>query len=220
MIGAKEQEGLAAAVIAIARTRVAAVYKAEDLFDLIRVHWPANLRKELPQYSGRIVGLLRYEGWERIVTNGVREVSELRRLIESNGVLFWDHYEDDRWRIVDTNWLQMHAEIRRWVLDPWSGGRRCRFCGCLENPSFNSLQPVEIERRNGTSMIGDRSVLVSGSVNTHGPCATHWLNWVAIASQYPNQEAAQSADQEAGRRSRHSRLAQTSVLTQETAASG
>lgn len=220
MISAEETEGLAAAVISIARTRAAAVHKGEDLFDLVRSHWPVNLRKELPQYSGWVIGQLRFEGWERVTSNGVREVSELRRLIESAGVLFWDHFQDERWRIVDSNWLEAHAHIRSWVLDPWAGGRRCRFCGALENESFDALQPVEIERRNGTSVVDGRAVLISGSANTHERCRPHWLTWVVIASQYSSHEAAQKADQAAGRLSRHERLVQTPALKLEAAAHG
>lgn len=179
---------------------------AKDLKDLIENHAPAHdLAFWMKQSVGRVVGLLRY-------------VPEVRKIIEQRGVLFWD-MDDDEWRLVNSRWLEAHADIRRWVVTPWMGGRKCRFCGCQENPHINALLPVEVERRNGVSMIGDTVVLQVGGALTHDPCRPLWIQWCAIAAQYPTQEAAEEADAAAGgRKSRYPTSLQTRAL--EAAADG
>jgi hypothetical protein len=206
-------ESLAIAVVGIARGRRSVRLNAADLKDLVLKHCP---RYDLPfwaaQSAAAPVGLLRHEGWERIVENGIRKVSELRQLIEREGVLFWDMWEDSELRIVDSRWLEAHADIRRWVLTEWGGGRRCRFCACRENPHTNALLSVSPERRNGVQMIGDVVVLQTGGALTHDRCRRFWIEWCAIAAKYPSQQEAEAADLAAGRESQWDSFVETSAL--------
>jgi hypothetical protein len=193
-------ESLATAIVAIARARRSARLNATDLKDLVENHAPArDLAFWVKQYPGRVVGLL-------------RNVPEIRKLVEPYAVLFWEMWEDEQWRIVDSHWLESHADIRRWVTDPWPGGRYCRFCACQENPHVNALLSVEVERRNGLQMIGDTVVLQVGGALTHDPCRPFWIQWCAIAAKYPTQEAAEEADKIAGRESRYAKVLQTARL--------
>jgi hypothetical protein len=183
-------ESLAQAIIAIARKKRGVRLTPKDLKDLVENFCPEpDLAFWLTQYPPAIVGLL-------------ANVPELRKLIEARGVMFWTNWQDEEWRIVDSRWLVAHADIRRWVLTEWAGGRRCRFCGCQENPRVPALESVNPTRRNGVQMIGDTVVMQTGGVLTHEPCRKHWLSWTAIAAQYSSHEEAAAADKAAGRESR------------------
>ena len=192
-------DSLTHAVVAIAKAKRAVRLNAKDLKDLIENHCPEpHMAFWLEQSVGAAVGLLRYE-------------PQVRKLIEAQAVLFWD-MDDDEWRVINTRWLEAHADIRRWVTEPWAGGRRCRFCGCIENPHVNSLLSVDIERRNGVQMAGDTVVLQVGGAVTHDPCRKHWIAWCAIAAKYSSQAQAEEADKAAGRVSRYQKIKEAARL--------
>lgn len=192
-------ESLAHAIVGIARAKRSARLTAKDLKDLVEDYSPEpHMAFWAEQPAGGIVGLLRYE-------------AQVRKLTDPS-VLFFEMWEDSQWRIVDTHWLEAHADIRRWVTKEWAGGRRCRFCGCSENPHVNALLPVNVERRNGVSMIGNTVVLQTGGALTHDACRRFWIEWCSIAAKYPSQEAAEQADALAGRKSRREKVAQAAVL--------
>lgn len=200
--GAELWQSLATAIVAIARERRSGRFSAKDLKDLVENHAPArDLAFWVKQFAGRVQGLL-------------REVAELRKLIEAEGVLFWEYPgdPDHEWRIVDTRWFTAHADIRRWVTKPWPGGRTCRFCGCQESERVNALELVDVERRNGLQMIGDTVVLQVGGALTHDPCRKYWINWCSIAAKYSSHAQAQAADKAAGRVSRYEKVVNTSAL--------
>jgi hypothetical protein len=205
--GAELWQSLATAVVAIARAKRSGRFNAKDLKDLVEEHAPArDLAFWVKQYPGRVLGLL-------------REEPQVRKLIESHGVLFWEYPgdPDEEWRIVSTRWYEAHGDIRRWVTKEWSGGRRCRFCACMENPHVDALQPIELHRRNGVTRAGDTVVLPINCTLTHEPCRPHFIQWLAIAAKYPTQEAAEQADAAAGRKSRYEKAVRTSALLEASA---
>jgi hypothetical protein len=159
-------QSLASAIVSIARARRSGRFTGKDLKDLVENHAPArDLAFWAAQYPGRVVGLLSESQRLRGHTNSAQDskLPQLRRLIEDQGVAFWDEDLDQQWRLVDTRWLTAHADIRRWVTDPFPGGRHCRFCGMLENPRVDALHSVELERRVGLTMVGDVVALPIGS---------------------------------------------------------
>lgn len=166
--GRERTETLAAAIVKIARQKRGALLNAADLFDLVKQHCPPG---SYPTAES-IVGLLQVEGFEKFKQEwhgpdpNKREVGELRRLIEAEGVLFWDREEDRCWRIVDT------------TLKPrlsWSGGCRCRFCDIQENPLLNELELIDLRAHNS---------VVTGLV--HSRCRPHLEAWHAkIAAKPP-----------------------------------
>lgn len=193
-------ESLAHAIIGIAREKRGIRLTPKDLKDLVEDHCcELDLAFWLAQYPPAIAGLLRHE-------------PQVRTLIEARGVLFWDMWQDEQWRIVDSRWLEAHADIRRWVLTEWAGGRRCRFCACSENPRVPALQSVDPERRNGLQMMGETVVLQVGGVLTHNACRKYWIAWTAIAAKYQSHEEAEAADKAAGRESRWEPLVEATAL--------
>lgn len=209
--GQELHESYATMVVRVARGEQAVCVGDKGLKDLgvnyaLPPHAPFWEAQRAPYYGG----LLAYE---RLV----------RELIEAEGVMFWREEIDGEWRIIDTRWLEAHADIRAWVMRAWPGGHVCRFCGMNENPKADALARVDIERRYGRHMIGDTVVLPPGGVLlTHGSpllpnphttsqdskgsfperCRPLWLEWLRIASLYATQDAAEAADAVAGRTSR------------------
>lgn len=204
---------LASAVVSIARDRRSCRLAAKDLADLVQEHCP---ERDLAFWASpyvrppQIMGLLRQamQFKNPAYPQEGTELPELRKMIEKEGVIFWREDADpaEEQRLVDTRWLDAHADIRRWVTDPWAGGRRCRFCGLIENYRVNALLSVDPERRNGMQMIGDTVVLQVGSALTHHRCRDRWVEWTAIAARYGTQEGAQAADKAAGRKSRYEQV--------------
>jgi hypothetical protein len=191
---------LAHAIVAIARAKRAVRLTPKDLKDLVEDHCQEHdMAFWLEQSAPTVVGLLRHE-------------PEVRKLIEPHAVLCWDMWEDEQWRIVDTRWLEAHADIRLFVTDPWPGGRYCRFCYCQENPHVNALLQVDVERRNGVLMVGDVVVLQVGGALTHEQCRPYWIRWCEIAAKYPSTQEAAAADKAAGRVSRYEKAMQTLTL--------
>jgi hypothetical protein len=194
-------ESLATAVVAIARKRCSARLPAKDLKDLIEEHAPEqHMAFWNAQSTQRPVGLLREALSQQ--THEPTALPALRKLIQSAGVLFWEEEADREWRLVDTKWLAAHADIYRWMHREWAGGRRCRFCGMQENPHVNALLPVEVERRNGVTMVGDEVVLPMGAL-THDWCRPYYVRWSALAARYQSEAQAAEADRAAGRASRY-----------------
>jgi hypothetical protein len=197
--GPSSWPSLVAAVVAIARAGIGVRLSATDLWEEIVLRAPEWSVRQ----PGSIWGLLEFEGWERIVENGVRQVGELRRLIEAEGVDFWSEEVDRRFRVIDTRWLSSHADAFRWVVGPWGGGRRCRFCAMVESPMVDALVPVELERRHGRTMLNGVAVLDSaGYALTHERCRPHWLALLTEIAPYHSLEEAIAADKAAGRKSR------------------
>lgn len=121
--------------------------------------------------------------------------------LEAQGVLTWRPNPDDHYiRVVDTNHLHAHADIRRWVDSAnWRGGFRCRFCGIQEVQSSLQLQVTDPEQRLNWRMEGGKVHLQPGRVYTHEQCRKHWFKWLDIANRYASQEEAEAADKAAGR---------------------
>jgi len=208
-------ESLAIAVVGFTRARRSARLNAGDLKDLIEQHCPGyDLSFWADQRAPAAAGLLQHEGWEKIVENGVRKVSELRKLIEARGVEFWHNWQDGAFRFVDSRWLESHADIYAWLVEkPWAGGRRCKFCAMTENPMVPELQPIEAERRNGVTMIGDTVVLDNASAAlTHERCRPYFIEWQAIAKKYSSKAEAEAADKVAGRASRYRKVMEAARL--------
>lgn len=191
---------LAHAIVGIARKKRGARLTAKDLKQLVENHCPEpDMAFWLEQYPPQVVGLL-------------RSVPEVRKLIKPHGVLFWEEEQDGEFRIVDSRWLDAHADIRRWVLTEWKGGRRCRFCAIRENPMVNALLAVDVQRRNGVTMIGNTVVLQAGGALTHDVCREYWIEWCAIAAKYSSPAQAQAADNAAGRESRWEAVGKPAAL--------
>ncbi|MGH8200321.1 MAG: hypothetical protein ACREVO_08140 [Steroidobacteraceae bacterium] len=188
---------LVAAVVAVARADVGVKLSATDIWE--------EVVQRAPEWSVRqpqsIWGLLEFEGWER--ENGVRQVGDLRRMIEAEGIEFWSEEVDRRFRLVDTRWLSSHADAFRWVVGPWGGGGRCRFCAMTESPMVSALVSVELERRHGHTMHNGVVVLDAAAYAlTHARCRAYWLQLLTTIAPYRNVEEAQAADKAAGRKSR------------------
>jgi hypothetical protein len=206
-------ESLAIAVVGLARARRSARLNAADLHSLVELHAPGyDVPFWASQRAGTAVGLLRFEGWEKIVENGVRKVSDLRKLVETQGVEFWDNWQDEAFRIVDSRWLDSHEDIYTWLTDPWAGGRRCRFCAMVENPMVDELHPLEMTRRNGVTKVGDTVVLPISAALLHDRCRPHFVDWLAIRAKYSSIEEAAAADKVAGRTSRYEKVMQAAAL--------
>lgn len=193
-------ESLAQTVVAIAKERRGVRLTAKDLKDLVENHCPEpDLAFWVSRSPGAVVGLMRHE-------------PQVRKLVEARGAMFWERWEDEQWRLVDSRWLVAHADIRRWVLTKWAGGRRCRFCAMTENPRVPALVPVNPKQRNGVMMIGDTVVLQVGAALTHDACRRHWVAWTGIAAQYSTDREAVAADKAAGRESRWDPLVERAAL--------
>jgi hypothetical protein len=179
---------LIAAIVSMARARRSGRYTAAELKDLVVNYCPKpDMGFWHAALAGRAVGLLR------------DYPDDVVKPIERQGVLVWRRWEDEGIRVVDTLWLTSHADIRRWITDPWPGGRRCRFCAMEESDRINALLPAEYARRpSGVAMVGDTVVLAAGGV-THPECAPFWLKWLEIAGSYASQEEAEAADTAAER---------------------
>jgi hypothetical protein len=185
---------LVATVVALVRDKGSERYLLRDLRDLVIDYSPErDLAFWHTQRAGLIHGLLAFE-------------PDVQKGLAAEGVLAWEEELDREWRIVNTRWLEAHAEIRKWVTLQWPGGRICRFCGITENPHLNTLIPVQLERRGGLTRIGDIVALPAGGTLTHDQCRPFWLQWLELASSYATPEAAEAADAAAGRPSRGSAM--------------
>jgi hypothetical protein len=210
--GVERAQSLAAAVVSIARERRSALLNPADLWDLVKVQCPDD--HETYPSAGTVIGLLQYEGWEKIslgwwggpIANNARKVGELRRLIEAEKVMFWDREEDQSWRIVDSNWLFSHRDIWDWLHRQWTGGHRCRYCAMVENPLLDELKRVELEHP--LDMLARR---LNGA-STHERCKAHFVDWLAIAAKYSSEKEAEAADKAAGRVSRYQKVTQAARL--------
>lgn len=206
--GKERVQSLAVAIVAIARARRSALLNPADLWDLVKLHCP---REHKGFWSGpyasapAVVGLLQVEGFERVRESIPRypwdiadgsEVGELRRLIEAQGVLFWDREPDRCWRIVDRLWLTAHRDIWHHLHRQWLGGFTCRFCRMVENPSLHD----ELKS----------AVPLQGLV--HERCLPYFVEWHAIAAQYSSEEEAAAADAAAGRESRYAKVEKPAQL--------
>lgn len=197
----------AIAMVAIARDRCSVRANAADLKELVVAqigrHVPSERRTWEAFSAEKVWGLYEHEGIEAVVVNARSRPGEIFRLVQPEGVIFWSEERDRHLRIVDTRWLQSHADMFRWVVEPWPGGRRCRFCGMTESPVVDALFPVELERRHGRTTIGDVVVLDAGaSAHTHLRCREHWLRVLTTIAPYNSLAQARAADQAAGRSSR------------------
>jgi hypothetical protein len=184
---------------------------ATDLKELVVKYCPPQDRSSWEARAPQSVwGMLEHEGAAQIIVNAHVRKSELRKLIEDQGILYWSEELDRRFRLVNTRHLNSHADAFRWIVEPWGGGRRCRFCGMVESGAVNALFPVELDRRNGRVMIDGMVVLDAGaSALTHDRCRPLWIEAVATASKYRSLAEAQAADKAAGRTTRFGEPVQT-----------
>jgi hypothetical protein len=182
---------LAVAIEGLAKGTGAGLWQIDTLHSQValhaaevdRVYWQ-GVAKE------RVSGMLR---------TGAGRSGDIFGLLESRGILTWFDWRDQRHRIVDTNWLTAHADIRAFVTSDALRGKRCRFCRISETPSYAGLISVDPEKRNPLVSVNDVVQVQKGTVNTHQECLPYWNKWVAIASQYATPQAAEEADQAAGR---------------------
>lgn len=193
--GAERTASLIGALEAGAKARGPGVYPIDSLHSLVVDHAAAEDQAFWDREpAGLIAGLL-------------REDREVGRQLEARGVLVWEGHGtatragDELWRLVNTQWLEAHEEIRAFVTDLWPGGQRCRFCGA-EEPLEHELQRVDLETRAGVAYINGKAAVSGASVSTHQACRPLWLKWLEIASSYSSQEAAAEADAAAGRSAR------------------
>lgn len=203
--GEEAWKSLAFAVAAMMRERPSLLVPAADLKELVVRYCPPQDRSSWQLRSAQSIwGLLEHDGAERIIVNAQVRSSELRRLIQEDaGILFWSEEYDRCVRLVNSHWLDSHADAFRWIVEPWPGGRRCRFCAMLESPGVNALLPVELERRRGRTVIDGMVVLDAGATAlTHDRCRPFWLQALAAASKYRSLEEARAADKAAGRASK------------------
>lgn len=180
---------LVAALDALAKSKGGILAKPDTLHSFVCQYAPqADRNYWAGDRQGEIYGMIRSQ-------------PEVRELLEQSGVLAWVLIEDRRTRLVNTNWLTSHAEIRRFVTDQWPGGRRCRFCRIDEVPATRALVAVDPERRKGYTTVNGVVSLQPGQIHVHAQCTPHWQRWLAIAESYPDQAAAEAADRAAGRAS-------------------
>jgi hypothetical protein len=231
--GPEAWKSLAYAVVAMVRTRHALRVNAEDLKELVTEFCPPQDRASWrSRGSGEIWGLLEFEGADETVgqlvgggtivnSDGRKRVGAVRELIDPEGVIFWPEERDRHFRIIDTRWLHSHADMFRWVVEPWPGGRRCRFCGMEESPVVDALHPVELERRHGHTTVNGTVVLDAGaSAFTHLRCREHWLRVLTTIAPYNSLAQAQAADKAAARVQTSSGLLEARERATVTGASG
>lgn len=185
--GPERADSLISALESLVRDRGCGLFPTDSLHSAVVDHARAQ---DKAWWHGQPAGL---------VPGLLREESEIIQTLGRRGILVWEgaadaiNAGDELWRLVDTRWLTAHADIRRFVLEPWEGGRRCRFCRMQETPQARELHVVDYERRRGVSTVNGVVVVPVGGL-THAPCRSHWLDWVVIASKYATQEAAEAAD--------------------------
>ena len=186
-------DSLAQAVVAMVKGRRGIRLGSPDLTDLkdmVATHAPEVDREFWRAQSGhRSAGLLRHE-------------PEVKARTTKGGVIFWDEWQDDAWRVVDPAWLVSHADIYQWITQPLRG-RYCRHCGMGEVDTFSVLQPIEFERRNGETRVNGIVVLQpSGVALTHERCRPYHLEWLALVKPYRNVAEAIEVDRAAGHKPR------------------
>ncbi len=174
------------AVVMIAKEVGARIYKTDALASKVCMTVPSEVQ---PYWLG-----LRPQQVSGLLLNEKSVAAELAK----RGVLVWFNEPDQRWRIVDTNWLTAHAGIRKHITSERIPGRVCRFCRMFELPSIQ-LYTVDRENRGPLSTVNGVVQLEPGRVYLHDQCVPSWNQWLAIANRYPTQEAAEQADREAGR---------------------
>ena len=203
-------KSLSEAIVAIARAEIGVRLSRDDLSRLVPLHSPSW---ETLTAAPSPWGLLGADGWERNVENQVRQVGPLRSLIEAEGLDFWKEELDEHYRIVDTRWLDSHADAYRWVHGPWTGGNACRWCGIGESPvnpqvpAMNYLFALETERRHGYYTLQSNGVVlpdfcVSSSFLLHRRCTLRWVSTCLTVQPYLGVQEAAEADRKAGRKSR------------------
>lgn len=167
---------LANGLEAVARARGAAALPADSLHRLVVAALGGDERgfwaKEQPQ---AIAGFIKSE-------------PELSDELKARGILVWLFEHDLQIRLVDTQWLQTHADIYDHILSEPEPGARCRFCR-LHETDGSALTDFKLQ-------IGDR---INTNARVHAACCQTFGTWVVIAKSYPNIEAAVAADIEAGR---------------------
>lgn len=177
---------LSDALESIARKYGGILCKTDALHSLVAEHAPADTRA---YWSGNREGEI--FGW-------IRQQADVVDVLAPRGILVWTNEADRRIRIVNTNWLRAHADIRRFVMERWHG-RRCRFCRIDEIPTSLELEPLAPQKRSGVAFVNGVVQLQVGQVHLHERCMPFWKSWLAVAESYASQEAAEVADREAGR---------------------
>jgi hypothetical protein len=222
--GAERAASLAGTVVKIAQQKRSARLSQVDLWDLVKRDCP---REHKAYWAGpycsapAVAGLLRVEGFEKFhlgwwggpQEGNWREVGKLRELIEREGVLFWDRYEDTEWRLVDTRWISAHRDIYNWLSSVstgsrslrWEGGHRCRACAMVENSMVNELKPLDLP-------YGDELARRLAGCLIHDRCKPYFTEWYTIAAKYSSEKEASAADAAAGRRSRYVKIEQAARL--------
>lgn len=204
---------LIAALTALAHVKRVALLKLDALHSLLIAHFRADVAGYWANRAGEIQGWICDPKPTSVIDDGgagtgllQRTVSERISLVaeelRSRGVLVW-YYEPDRhFRLIDTNWLEAHADIRAHVAKEWEGGRRCRFCEMTEIATSPQLVAVDPAKRSVLPTLNGAVVLQTGTIYAHERCIPHWERWRTIAESYKTQEEAAEADRVAGRQSR------------------
>jgi len=177
------------AITSWARAVGAAIVRSDSAHRMVTDHASEVHRGYWLNQSGeRIFGLVAHE---------------IGEALEAEGVLAWRANPDDGYlRLVDTKWLQAHADVYGHVFDDQLFGHRCRFCRMAEIPTSNQLQAVDPEKRKTSVFDNGVPRLPRGVVLTHARCRPYWDGWYGLACQYKSLEEALEADKAAGRESK------------------
>ncbi len=133
------------------------------------------------------------------VTGVLLNEPEVMKELNARGVIAWWHEPDRNWRIVNTRWRVAHAEIRSYVMAAKRPGRVCRFCDLIDAPTGQDFVLHESKRPGPLATANGATQVEAVTVQLHPQCLPYWDHWVSIANSYPGQEAAQAADEAAGR---------------------
>lgn len=197
--GSARANSLIASLEAVAKGRGADIYRIDSLHSAVVDHAPSHDKLWWHgQPAGLVVGILRTE-------------PDVIQTLKKRGVLLWEgapdalNAGDELWRLVHIDWLVAHQDVFEFVIDSTPMGRRCRFCLITEPPHSRELQPLQLERRHGVTVVNGVVSLVPGAVHTHEPCRMPWLRWLELASRYGSEEQAGAADAAADRKPRKKR---------------
>lgn len=199
--GQERADSLIDSLEAVAKERAANLYRTDSLHSAVVDYAPSHDKLWWHgQPAGLVVGILRTE-------------PDVIKALKQRGVLIWEgapdalNAGDEIWRLVYVDCLTAHQDIFKFVLDSTPMGRRCRFCLITEPPDSRELQPLQLERRHGVTVVNGVVSLVPGAVHTHERCRGPWLRWLELASRYESAEQAVAADAAANREPRKQKVA-------------
>lgn len=180
-------DSLVAGVERLAREKGAGMYLGDALHSLV-----------MERLTGDIQAYWHRAGHHSLF-GMIRNQPEVAELLRDRGILVWTNADDRHVRLVNTQWLVTHADIRAHVAKEWEGGRRCRLCRITEIATSRELSPVDPARRGHYTMQSGQHVMQPGVIYAHEQCIQTWKQWLAIAESYKTQAEAEAADIAAGR---------------------